>query len=108
MWENITKKEFIDTLKTKNNSLLYTGMNLTNERFTKVINNIYNSEWTMIDSRKCKDIYTNHLTFDDGSNLYFNTLDRTYKHNNVIINMKEEYDIFDKDYKYSLIAYIVE
>lgn len=108
MYEPITKKEFIETLKNGENELLYSHMNLLDASCTKMMDLIYRGEWTIKEGRTPKRIQSNAIQFSDGSWLYFDSIRKCYKHNNVILSYGEEYDSFDEVYKYSIMAYIVK
>lgn len=108
MYENITKKEFINILKNSENEILYTNLSLLEAGCTKIMQALYNGEFSIKNARKCTAANSNSLTFSDGSKLYFDSVKRCYKHNNVIISYDENYDTFDECYRYSIIAYVIK
>lgn len=108
MYNNITKKEFINILTNSNNELLYSNLFLMDKEFTKIMDILYNVDFKVINSRKCIKVNSNSLTFNDNSKLYFNSIKRCVKHNNVIITYDEHYNIFDECYIYSVVAYVIK
>lgn len=108
MYENITKKEFINLLKNSENEILYTNLSLLEAGCTKILKMLYDGKFEVKKARKCTAVNSNSLTFSDGSKLYFDSVKRCYKHNNVIISYDENYDTFDECYRYSIIAYVIK
>ena len=108
MFENITKKEFINLLKNSKNEILYTNLSMLETGYTKVMNQIFNGNFVVKNGRQCTAVNSNSLTFSDNSKLYFNSIKKCYKHNNVILTTDEQYDSFDEVYRYSIIAYIIK
>lgn len=108
MFENITKKEFINLLKKGENEILYTNLSMLETGYTKIMNIIYNGDFVVKNGRQCTAVNSNSLTFSDNSKLYFNSIKKCYKHNNVILTTDEQYDSFDEIYRYSIIAYIIK
>lgn len=110
MFENITKKQFIETLSKGNNILLYSNMNMLEKGFTKIMNALYDLEEVKseyYEVRKCVKKQSNAIKFSNGSWLYFNEVHSCYKHNNIIITINERYDTFDEVYKYDIMAYAI-
>lgn len=108
MYEQITKKEFINILKNSENEILYTNLSMLKAGCTKMMRRLYDGNFTVENGRKCTAANSNSLTFSNGSKLYFNSVKRCYKHNNVIISYDENYDSFDECYRYSIIAYVIK
>ena len=108
MYEPITKKAFIDLLKSSENELIFSRLNLSEKGSEKVINALYNGAFEVKRGRRCTAANTNSITFSNGSKLYFHPGARYYKYNNVIVEYNEEYDTFDELYKYSVIAYVIK
>ena len=107
MYENITKKEFLDLLKNSENELLYASLSLLGAGFTKIMDLLYKGDFVIKEGRTCTAANSNSLTFSDGSKLYFSNVKKCYKHNNIIISYDKNYDTFDECYRYSVIAYII-
>lgn len=108
MFEPITKKAFIDLLKSSENELFFSRLNLSEKGSEKIMQALYNGTFEVKQGRRCTAANTNSVTFNNGSKLYFYPGARYYKHNNVIIKYSEEYDTFDELYKYSIIAYVIK
>lgn len=108
MFDNITKKEFINILQNLENEILYTNLSLLDAGCTKIMQALYNGNFSVKNARKCISKNSNSLTFTDGSKLYFESVKKCYKHNNVIISYDEYYDTFDECYRYSIIAYVIK
>lgn len=108
MYENITKKEFINILKNSESEILFASLSLLETACTKVMKSLYDGKFEMKNGRKCTAVNSNSLTFSNGSKLYFGSVKKCYKHNNVIISYGEEYDTFDECYHYSIIAYVIK
>lgn len=108
MFKTITKKAFIDLLKSSENELIFSRLNLSEKGSEKVIQALYNGTFEVKQVRRCTAANTNSVTFSNGSKLYFHPGARYYKYNNVIIEYSEEYDTFDELYKYSVIAYVIK
>lgn len=114
MFETTTKKEFIETLATKNSVLLGSFLNLNDERAVKIMNTAYNYSRSIetIDPtyvRKCTRKQSNALQFSNGSWLYFNDIkgSKLVKHNNILLSYKERYDNFDKVFVHDIMVYLV-
>lgn len=108
MYENITKKEFINTLKNSENEILYANLSLLEAGCTQIMKALYEKTFFIENPRKCIKANSNSLTFSNGSKLYFNSIKTCYRHNNVIISYGEYYDDFDECYRYSILAYIIK
>lgn len=108
MYENITKKEFINILKNSESEILFASLSLLETAWTKVMKSLYDGKFEVKNGRKCTAVNSNSLTFSNGSKLYFGSVKKCYKHNNVIISYGEEYDTFDECYHYSIIAYVIK
>ena len=108
MYNNITKKEFVNILTNSNNDILYSNLSLSDKGFTKIMDILYNGNFKLVNARKCIKVNSNSLTFNDNSKLYFNSIKRCLKHNNVIITYDEYYDTFNECYIYSVIAYVIK
>ena len=108
MFETITKKGFIELLKTHKNELLYTNLSLLESGSTKIMQAIHNGKFEVKNGRHCTSSNSNSLTFSNGSKLYFNDVSKCYRHNNVILTHSERYDSFDECYRYSIIAYVIK
>lgn len=112
MFNNITKKSFIELLANSENILLFSRLNLTDIGCTKAMNMIYNyslnSSNNITDARHCIHRGSNSLTFSDGSNLYFSSGSCYYQNNNVIVMYSEYYDTFDKITRYNILAYVIK
>lgn len=114
MFETITKKEFIETLATKNSVLLGSFLNLNEEMTVKIMNTTYNYSRNIesIDPtciRKCIRKQSNAIQFSNGSWLYFNDIkgSKLVKHNDILVSYKERYDNFDKIFVHDIIVYLV-
>ena len=107
MYENITKKEFLDLLKISENELLYANLSLLKPGFEKILDLLRKGDFKIKKARTCTAANSNSLTFSDGSKLYFSDVKKCYKHNNIIISYDENYDGFDECYCYSVISYII-
>ena len=114
MFETITKKEFIETLATKNSVLLGSFFNLNDERTVKIMNTAYNYSRGIktIDPvyiRNCTRKQSNALQFSNGSWLYFNDIkgSKLVKHDNILVSYKERYDNFDKVFVHDIMVYLV-
>lgn len=108
MFETITKKAFIDLLKSSENELIFSRLNLSEKGSEKVIQTLYNGTFEVKQGRRCTAANANSVTFNNGSKLYFYPDAKYYKYNNVIIKYSEEYDTFDELYKYSIVAYVIK
>lgn len=108
MFDNITKKEFINILQNSENEILYTNLSLLESGCTKIMQALYDGNFSVMNGRKCTAANSNSLTFSNGSKLYFESVKKCYKHNNIIISYDEYYDTFDECYRYSIIAYVVK
>ena len=108
MYEKITKKAFIEMLKKSENEIIYTNLCMSETGCTKIMDLIYKNHFEVKNGRKCTAANSNSLTFSDGSKLYFDSVKKCYKHNNVIISYDENYDSFDECYRYSIIAYVIK
>lgn len=108
MYENITKKEFIDILKKSENEILYTNSSLFKAGFTKIIDILYDGKFEVKKARKCIGVNSNSLMFDDGSKLYFNSVKNCLRKNNMILTYSEDYDIFEECHRYSIISYVIK
>ena len=108
MYEPITKKAFIDLLKSSENELIFSRLNLSEKGSEKVMQVLRNGTFEVKKGRRCTAANTNSVTFSNGSKLYFYPGAKYYKYNNVIIKYSEEYDTFDELYKYSIIAYVIK
>lgn len=108
MFETITKKTFIDLLKSSENELIFSRLNISEKGSEKIMQALYNGAFEVKQGRQCIASNTNSVTFNNGSKLYFYPGAKYYKHNNVIIKYSEEYDTFDELYKYSIVAYVIK
>ena len=108
MYEQITKKEFINILKHSENEILYTNLSMLEAGCTKMMQRLHDGNFTVENGRICTATNSNSLTFSNGSKLYFNSVKRCYKHNNVIVSYDEYYDSFDECNRYSIIAYVIK
>jgi hypothetical protein len=108
MYEQITKKEFINILKNSENEILYTNLSLLEAGCTKIMKALYDGNFEVKNGRKCEKVNSNSLMFDTGSYLYFSDVKKCYRHNNIIISYDERYDSFDECYRYSIIAYVIK
>lgn len=114
MFEVITKKEFIETLATKNSVLLGSFLNLNDERAVKIMNTAYNYSRNIENThpayiRNCTRKQSNALQFSNGSWLYFNDIkgSKLVKHDNILVSYKERYDNFDKVFVHDIMVYLV-
>lgn len=114
MFEIITKKEFIETLATKNSVLLGSFLNLNDERAVKIMNTAYNYSRDIKNTdpayiRNCIRKQYNALQFSNGSWLYFNDIAKSklVKHGDILISYKERYDNFDKRFVHDIMVYLV-
>lgn len=107
MFESISKKSFIELLKKHENELIFSRLSLSEKASIKIMDLLYNGTFEVKHGRKCIAINTNSITFTGGSKLYFDTDAKYFKHNNIIIQYKENYDLFDELYYYSIIAYVI-
>lgn len=100
MWENITQKDFNSYLNLYENVEVFSRSGMREKGLTKIMNILYKcaSEKAQIFKLICKQ-YSNDIVKNNDSKA------RYYKLNNVIIALTEEYDIFEEDYVYTLIAY---
>lgn len=106
-WERITKKEFINELSNRENALLGSWMNKKedSQMTIKLINALFNFNGQPKITRKATKIQSNAIQFDTSSWLYFNSISKCYRHNNVIITIKERYDNWDECFKNDMMAY---
>jgi hypothetical protein len=86
-WERITKKEFINELSNRENALLGSWMNLKEDSpmTIKLVNALFE--------------------FDSGSWLYFNSISKCYRHNNILITIKERYDNWNEFHVCDIMGY---
>lgn len=108
-WKKITKKEFINELSNRESALLGSWMNLKedSQMATQVINALFEFDKKPTRIRKPCRIQSNAIQFDSGSWLYFNIISKCYRHNNIIISIKEKYDNWDESYKIDIMGYWV-
>lgn len=108
-WERITKKEFINELSNRESALLGSWMNLKedSQMVTQVINALFEFDKKPTRIRKPYRKQSNAMQFDNGNWLYFNEISKCYRHNNVIISIKERYDNWDECFRENIIAYWV-
>lgn len=108
-WERITKKEFINELSNRENALLGSWMNLKedSQMTIKLIKALFEFDKKPTGARKPYKIQSNAIQFDTGSWLYFNDISKCYRHNNIIITIKERYDNWDECFKNDIMAYWV-
>ena len=106
-WERITKKEFVNELSNRENALLGSWMNLKedSQMTTKLINALFEFDERPKIIRKINKIQSNAIQFDTGSWLYFNDISKCYRHNDVLITIKERYDNWDKCHKIDIMGY---
>lgn len=100
MWENITQKDFKSYLNLYENEKVFSRENMHDKGLTRILDILYKygteSEKTF---RLIAENYSKKIEENDNDRL------RYYKRNNVIISLAEDYDIFEEDYVYTLIAY---
>lgn len=108
MYENITKKEFINLLKNSQNEIVYTNLSLLDAGCTKIMKLLHDGNFEVKQGRRCIKANNHSITFTDGSKLDLISRAKYYKHNNVIIRFTEDYDTFDECYRYSIIAYVIK
>lgn len=87
-WERITKKEFINELSNRENALFE-----------------FDKQPTRV--RKPYKIQSNAIQFDSDSWLYFNDISKCYRHNNILITIKERYDNWNECHVRDIISYWV-
>lgn len=111
MFQNLTKKEFIDLLKTHKSELVYVRMNLSDAGYTRAADMLYKwSDAAKINpdaARVCIEARSNYLLFSDCSRLDFSSVKNCFRKDNVIFAVSEFYDTFDREYKYNIISYII-
>lgn len=88
-WERITKKEFINELSNRENALLGSWMNLKE------------------DSPMTINLVNVLFEFDNDSWLYFNSISKCYRHNNILITIKERYDNWNEFHVCDIMGYCV-
>ena len=108
MYENITKKEFINLLKNCENEILYTNLSLLDAGCTKIMKLLHDGSFEVKQGRRCTKATNHSITFTDDSRLDLIPGALYYKHNNVIIRFTEDYDTFDECYRYSIISYVIK
>lgn len=108
MFDTITHKEFISILRTSENEILYVNLNLLDAGCTKIMNLLYSGNFEVVNGRRCTAASQRQATFSDGSKVTFESNQKYYKHNNIIISYREMYDTFDEAFRYAIIAYVVK
>lgn len=80
-----------------------------NGRMTKkeFINALFEFDKQPTRVRKPYKIQSNAIQFDSDSWLYFNDISKCYRHNNILITIKERYDNWDECFKNDIMAYWV-
>lgn len=73
----------------------------------KLINALFEFDGRPKIIRKANKIQSNAIHFDTGSWLYFNDISKCYRHNDVIITIKERYDNWDECHKIDIMGYWV-
>lgn len=108
-WERITKKEFINELSNRENALLGSWMNLKEDSpmTIKLVNALFKFDKQPTGIRKPYKIQSNAIQFDSGSWLYFNDISKCYRHNNILITIKERYDNWNGFHVYDIMGYWV-
>lgn len=108
-WEKITKKEFINELSNRENALLGSWMNLKEDSqiATKIVNALFEFDKKPTRIKKPYRKQSNAIQFDNGSWLYFNSISKCYRHNNIIITIKERYDNWNKCFIINIMGYWV-
>lgn len=108
-WKKITKKEFINELSNRENVLLGSWLNVKEDSqiATKIVNALFEFDKKPTVTRKLYRKQSNALQFDSGSWLYFNDISKCYRHNNVLITIKERYDNWDECHKIDIMGYWV-
>lgn len=108
-WERMTKKEFINELSNRESALLGAWMNLKedSQMTIKLIKALFEFDKQPTVIKKPYKIQSNAIQFDTGSWLYFNSISKCYRHNDIIITIKERYDNWDKCFKNDIMAYWV-
>lgn len=108
MFDTITRKEFISILRTGENEIIYTNLNLLDASCTKIMRLLYSGNFNVTNGRRCTAASQKQATFSDGSKVTFESNQKYYKHNNIIISYREMYDTFDEAFRYAIIAYVVK
>lgn len=100
MWENITQKDFESYLKLYENVEVFSRSNMREKGLNKILDILfkYANEKTQIFKLICEQ-YSNEIAENDSNKVSY------YKRNNIIIALTTEYDIFEEDYVYTLLAY---
>lgn len=111
MFQNLSKKEFIDLLKTHKSEVVYARMNLSDTGYTRAADMLYkisgDAKINPDAARVCIEARSNHLLFSDCSRLDFSSIKNCFRKGNVIFTASEFYDTFDREYKYNIISYII-
>lgn len=108
-WERITKKEFINELSNRENALLGSWMNLKEDSpmTIKLVNALFEFDKQPTRVRKPYKIQSNAIQFDSDSWLYFNDISKCYRHNNILITIKERYDNWNECHVCDIMSYWV-
>lgn len=94
------KKEFINELSNRENALL-------GPMTIKLVNTLFEFDKQPMGVRKPYKIQSNAIQFDSGSWLYFNSISKCYRHNNILITIKERYDNWNEFHVCDIIGYWV-
>lgn len=104
-WERISKKEFINELSNRENALLGSWMNLKEDSSMTInlVNALFDKQPTGV--RRPYKIQSTAIQFDSGSWLYFNSISKCYRHNNILITIKERYDNWNEFHVCDIMGY---
>lgn len=99
------KKEFINELSNRENALLGSWMNLKEDSSMTInlVNALFDKQPTGV--RRPYKIQSNAIQFDSGSWLYFNSISKCYRHNNILITIKERYDNWNEFHVCDIMGY---
>lgn len=106
-WERIPKKEFINELSNRENALLGSWMNLKEDSSMTInlVNALFEFDKQPMGVRRPYKIQSNAIQFDSGSWLYFNSISKCYRHNNILITIKERYDNWNEFHVCDIMGY---
>lgn len=107
----IAKTKFKTLLIENDNVLIGSALNLSKEKFDKLIDELENMEdvkYSKENVRKCSKVNSNSLEFSNGSMIYFNSPSKCYTFNNgLAIMVEKKLCRIDKIDKYHTIVYLI-
>lgn len=106
-WERIPKKEFINELSNRENALLGSWMNLKEDSSMTInlVNALFEFDKQPTGVGRPYKIKSNAIQFDSGSWLYFNSISKCCRHNNILITIKERYDNWNEFHVCDIMGY---